>query len=50
MAIAFAKEVNNRPIIFQSSVQVEGKELARIVGNESTTLGTNLNKTVRQIS
>jgi len=50
MAVAFAKEGNNRPIYVQTSLQVEGKEFAKIVGNESTTLFTNINKTVRQTS
>jgi len=44
MAIAFSKGVNNRPIIVQSSVQVEGKELARIVGNNPKALGGELKK------
>ena len=42
--INLQRSQSNRPIIVQSSVQVEGKELAKIVGNNPKALGGELKK------
>jgi len=44
------RDMAKRPIYVQTSLQVEGKEFAKIVGNEPTTLGTHQQKYAYQMS